>query len=205
MEERKTVKISLSTFFLILAIIVIVIMVYFIYKFYNEKRMATEQVTDLNNQVSNLESTIDKLKGEIDSMSNTINKDSSNSSINNTINSNDIINDTIVLKIGEYVIKEINVTPDPESYGIASVEIKENNEFKVDMPLGTSYTGTYNIEGNNLICKATKRNESEGGGSSSNNTNITFTFLIVNNTKIKFLSATESGFELTVGMTYILN
>ena len=37
MEEKKVVKISLSTLFLILAIIIIVIMTVFMYKFYNEK------------------------------------------------------------------------------------------------------------------------------------------------------------------------
>ena len=37
MEEKKALKISLSTFFLILAIIVICVMVYYIYKLNNEK------------------------------------------------------------------------------------------------------------------------------------------------------------------------
>ena len=38
MENKKATKISLSTFFLILAIIVIVIMSYYIYNLNNEKK-----------------------------------------------------------------------------------------------------------------------------------------------------------------------
>ena len=37
MEEKKVTKISLSTFFLILAIIAIIVMGIFMYKLYNEK------------------------------------------------------------------------------------------------------------------------------------------------------------------------
>lgn len=57
MEEKK--KISLSTFFLILAIIVILAMGYFIY---NEKINTTEKIADLNNQINNLESTVNSLQ-----------------------------------------------------------------------------------------------------------------------------------------------
>lgn len=56
MEEKKVVKISLSTFFLILAIIVIVIMTVFMYKFYNEKIESNEKTAELQTQVSNLNS-----------------------------------------------------------------------------------------------------------------------------------------------------
>ncbi len=62
MEEKKSIKISLATFFLIIAIILIVVMAYFTYKFYNDKKVATEKVSTLNNQISNLEKEINILK-----------------------------------------------------------------------------------------------------------------------------------------------
>lgn len=80
MEEKKSLKISLSTLLLLFAIIVIVVMGYFIYKFYNEKITATEEITNLNNQISSLESTVNRLQETINNVSTTIN----NSQNNNT-------------------------------------------------------------------------------------------------------------------------
>lgn len=65
MEEKKTTKISLSTFFLILAIIAICVMGYFIYKLNDDKVKATEQVSQLNNKVTLLENDKTELKAEI--------------------------------------------------------------------------------------------------------------------------------------------
>lgn len=78
MEEKKSLKISLSTLLFFLAIIVIVVMGYFIYKFYNEKTTATEEITNLNNQISSLESTVNRLQETINNVSNTINNSQSN-------------------------------------------------------------------------------------------------------------------------------
>lgn len=55
MEGKNEIKISLSTFFLILAIIVIAVMGYFIYKFYTEKEIATNKAEELQGQISSLE------------------------------------------------------------------------------------------------------------------------------------------------------
>lgn len=57
MENKKATKISLSTFFLILAIIVIVIMSYYIYNLNNEKKSEISKVSELNSQISSLENT----------------------------------------------------------------------------------------------------------------------------------------------------
>lgn len=57
MEEKKAIKISFSTFFLIITIIAIGIMGFFIYKLNDDKAKATEQVNELSNRVSLLEST----------------------------------------------------------------------------------------------------------------------------------------------------
>ena len=42
MNEKTTKKISLSKFFLILALIVIIVMVFFMYKIYNDKNLVVE-------------------------------------------------------------------------------------------------------------------------------------------------------------------
>ncbi len=55
MEEKQVTKISLSTFILIIAIIVIVVMGYCIYKLYNDKEIANNQIENLNNEISKLE------------------------------------------------------------------------------------------------------------------------------------------------------
>lgn len=73
MEENKGIKISVSTFFLLIAIIVIIIMGFFMYKIYNDKEKATSKIEELNTQTDNLQSTIENLQGKLDSISSTIN------------------------------------------------------------------------------------------------------------------------------------
>lgn len=48
MEEKKSLKISLSTLLLLLAIIVIVVMGCFIYKLYKDKQSADSKISELN-------------------------------------------------------------------------------------------------------------------------------------------------------------
>ena len=61
MEEKKVTKISLSTFFLILAIIAICVMGYFIYKLNDDKTKATEKVSELNNQVAKFQKKVNQI------------------------------------------------------------------------------------------------------------------------------------------------
>lgn len=108
MEEKKSIKISLSTFFLILAIIVIIIMGYFIYKFYNDKENANNQVVTLNNQVNKLEGTVNSLQETVDNISNlnTITS-STNSPINNTtINETNTTSTKLSQKEAEKILEE---------------------------------------------------------------------------------------------------
>lgn len=60
MEEKKSIKISLSTFFLILAIIIIIIMGCFIYFIYSEKNSDEQKINDLENQLSNITEQLNK-------------------------------------------------------------------------------------------------------------------------------------------------
>ena len=102
MEEKNSVKISLSTFFLILSLIVIIVMGIFMYKFYNEKTEATKKSADLQTQVNSLNGTVNDLQGKINSISDTINSDKSdkdttttNDSTQNTTTNTDDITYTI--------------------------------------------------------------------------------------------------------------
>lgn len=87
MEEKKVIKISLSTFFLILAIIVIIMGV-FIYKLYNEKSIDTKKTTELQAKVDNLNGTLSELQEKNNNISNTLNSNTINTdNATNTINS----------------------------------------------------------------------------------------------------------------------
>lgn len=73
MKEKNVTKISLSTFFLIFAILVILVMGIFMFKLYNEKTEETKKSTELQSQVNSLTSTVTELKGKINSISENIN------------------------------------------------------------------------------------------------------------------------------------
>lgn len=90
MEEKKVTKISLSTFFLILAIIAIVVMGIFIYKLNNDKTAEIQKSTELQAQVNSLNGTVSDLQGKINSISETIN--SNNSTQNKTLEEANVTN-----------------------------------------------------------------------------------------------------------------
>lgn len=118
MEEKKTIKISLSTFFLTLAIIALVILGYFTYRLFNYKNNADIQISDLTNQISNY-------KSSIDSSSNTVN------TTNNTENDNTINN------IDDEQKKYYNNLSDS-----LSKNLKEGNTIYVSIP---TYKGHLSI------------------------------------------------------------
>ncbi len=96
MEEKNVTKISLTTFFLILAIIVIIVMGIFIYKLYNDKTVEIQKSTELQAQVNSLNATISDLQEKIDKVSETINSKatSEKTTFNNTISNNTNSNNT---------------------------------------------------------------------------------------------------------------
>ena len=77
MEEKKVTKISLSTIFLILAIIAIIVMGIFIYKLNNDKTAEIQKSTELQSQVNSLNDTVSDLQEKITSISETINSNNS--------------------------------------------------------------------------------------------------------------------------------
>ena len=55
MEEKNSIKINLSTIFLIISLIIISIMGFFIYKQYMDKQTADSKLADLNNEIARLQ------------------------------------------------------------------------------------------------------------------------------------------------------
>ena len=76
MEEKNTIKISLSTYFLIIAIIAIIVMGVFIYKLNNDKNTEIQKSTELQAQVNSLNWTVSDLQNKISNISSTINSNS---------------------------------------------------------------------------------------------------------------------------------
>lgn len=96
MEEKKVTKISLSTFFIILAIIAIIVMGIFIYKLNNDKTIEIQKSTELQAKVNSLNGTVSELQEKINKVSETVNEEtpaqanSSNASTTNNSNKNDV-------------------------------------------------------------------------------------------------------------------
>ena len=105
MEEKNVTNISLSTFFLILAIIAIIVMGIFIYKLNNDKTTEIQKSTELRSKVNSLNGTVSDLQGKINNISETINSNNSSES-SNTINNNNSTENTTV-KFSEKEIKDV--------------------------------------------------------------------------------------------------
>lgn len=90
MSDKKNIKISLSSFFLIIAIIIILIMGYAIYRLYAKKSVAETQVDNLNSKIESLESQVDGLQTTINSVSAAISNgtNSNTSNVNQSSNTN---------------------------------------------------------------------------------------------------------------------
>ncbi len=86
MEEKKTVKISLSTVLLIISVIIIVVMAYFLFKLNNEKTTETGNVSDADTKISNLENTLNSLDEKTNNNSNNVNNSDNSTSNNNNVN-----------------------------------------------------------------------------------------------------------------------
>lgn len=108
MEEKKVIKISLSTFFLILAIIVILVMGILLFKIYNEKTEEIKKSSELQTQVNSLNETVSNLQGKINTISNTIN--TSENTINNDPQKNTVSSNVsyIVLELEDIEAEEKN-------------------------------------------------------------------------------------------------
>ena len=170
MREKNEIKISFSTFFLILAIIVIIVMAYFIYKFYNEKTLEAKKVSDLNSQINSLESTVNNLQGKINSISNTINDDASIKTSNNLTetNANNEKTEQIIkfLTSGKIISPEASVgVGNPEMYYFTTNGIFAymNAPYFTKEGQTISSIGTWEIKDNNIIFTIQQEKKVKGG------------------------------------------
>lgn len=159
MEEKKTIKISLSTFFLILAIIVICVMGFFLYNLNSKNVAMVSYQTELNSKIADLE---DEIKSKAEKTEINANKNVGNSNLNETSNSNDAesnssnIENNITFSSlrGKYIGNaevEPGTTPDGETE--VRLYLYENGSYRYEnMPgLGSCDVGYYTFSGDNLI------------------------------------------------------
>ena len=155
--EKKEIKISLSSFFLIFALITIIVMGIFIYRLYNEKTEQTQKSSELENQVNNLNDSLNILQGKINTISTTINSNTSteNSATNSSTNDN-ITNDTLsseqIKNIEGEFHPQINVANDASYF---SFDI----DGTVKLEGNTTMSGTYSIENNVIKIRYNKLEE----------------------------------------------
>lgn len=159
-EEKKVTKISLSTFFLILAIIAICVMGYFLYVSNLETADMISNEKELNAKIAKLENEIISKQDQIKTEQNNVNSSNSNSnevsSTNNTSSNSSVVesNMTFSSLSGIYVGNakvEQGRTPSGETE--VKLYLYENGSFEYnDSPgLSSGKVGYYTFTENNII------------------------------------------------------
>lgn len=103
MDKKEPIKVSMSTFFLIIAIIVIAVMGYFMYKLNNDKMIETNKASELQEQVNILNGTVNDLQGKINNINDTINSNNSSDNTNNSINNVAFTDGEVKKAISDYL------------------------------------------------------------------------------------------------------
>ena len=195
MEEKKFKKgIIILSFILILALAGIAVLGYSTYQMYNNKTQLENQVEELSKELEASQNTINELSNQENT--------SSNTSTTSNLSSKSSASRNVSLKNGTYVVQD--VIPDPENYGIESITLSGDDEFSVSLPLGTSYIGEYEIEGNKLICTSQKETNEEGGGFTQNLVDYTFEFEIIDDENLVLNKSSDDFITYTIGATYTL-
>ncbi len=154
MEEKNAIKISLSTFFLILAIIAIIVMGVLIYKLNNDKNTEIKKLDNLQAQINGLNETVSDLHEKINSTSETISSLNDSKDITNNSNSdqnkssedsikNQNIETSIKFVEGKYCENDVIEYSD-------SGAIYYFSNGNVTRDTLAIYKGTYIVEGNKL-------------------------------------------------------
>lgn len=195
MEEKKSKKgIIILSFILIIALAGVAVLGYSTYQMYNNKTQLENQVEELSKELEASQNTINELSNQENT--------SSNISTTSNLSSKSSASRNVSLKNGTYVVQD--VIPDPENYGIESITLSGDDEFSVSLPLGTSYIGEYEIEGNKLICTSQKETNEEGGGFTQNLVDYTFEFEIIDNENLVLNKSSDDFITYTIGATYTL-
>ena len=189
MDKKEPLKISLSTFFLIIAIIVIIVMGFFMFKINNEKMEETKKASDLQTQVSTLNNEVTTLQDKINTISetvktnNTIDNNSANSSKASKSVSND---DTISYEINKLSEGRVNVKATKNGKSTSK-------DFEMDAMIDK--TGTIKIENIGEVALV-----SESGGEYCK----THIYQLVNN-EIKKIGDIDCGADMIKDTTYKVN
>ncbi len=117
MEEKKSIKISLSTVLLIIAILIIVIMCFYIYI---EKQNSTKKIENLESDANNMKSTINSLQEKLNNINNIISQNVSNTNKNNSTNTNNSNNSSEPIQV-DYTL---NIED------LKSIDSNNNDELK---------------------------------------------------------------------------
>ena len=201
MEEKKS-KLSIAVVLLVLAIIVIIVLAAGMYKMYGDKRASNDKNAELNSKVNDLSTEIGELKDQISALNQEKSEEEKDS---DKIDSNSN-NDSVTL--GKYNLNETNTERDGNYYKDCGIQIKENNEFYINVGEGFGYSGKYKIENNKLICQAEIYS---GEHIESKSTDIVFSFEIVDKNTLKIIKIDINDKEQSdsifagcfeIGMTY---
>lgn len=160
MEEKKTTKISLSTFFLILAIIAICVMGYFLYASNAKTNDMISKEEELNAKIAKLENEIVNKQTQItqiNSSKNNANSEnvSSNEASNTATNNSAAKNILTFSSLSGIYVGDAKVEPGTTPDGATEVTLYlyENGSFnyKDDPGLDSGHVGYYTFNDNNLI------------------------------------------------------
>ena len=151
MQEKKAIKLSLSSVFLIITIIVIIIMGIAIYKLNNDKTIEEQKTNKLQSEtnelreaVNNLSKTVNNNSNNITTSTSTNNKDFSNNKIIGTWKADKVVdrhgNDKGLNSVWGSGIRESN-----------EMQFKENGILKYRIGItASSDNGAYSINGNTI-------------------------------------------------------
>ena len=143
--EKKEIKIGLSTFFLIFAIIVIIIMACFIYKLYSEKEQASIKANELDTRVETLENTIENMKNS-EEKKNSTTGNTNKSTISTDNNENKTLTQNEATKILKQKFADVeNIWLNPEEIFSAKEQDNEGRSEIIDYKNTILKYGTENL------------------------------------------------------------
>lgn len=160
MEEKKTTKISLSTFFLIIAIIAICVMGYFLYVSNAKTNDMISKEEELNTKIAKLEDEIVSKQTQITQINSTKNnansENTTSNGVNNTATNNPAVGNSLTFSsLSGIYVGDAKVEPGTTLDGETEVKLYlyENGSFVYnDSPgLGSGHVGYYTFNDNNLI------------------------------------------------------
>lgn len=160
MDEKKVIKISLSTVFLIIAIIVICVMGYFLYISNSKTADMISNEKELNAKIAKLENEITSKQEQIKAEQNSVNSSNLNSNevsnANNTTSNSSIVKSSVTFSsLSGVYAGDIKIEPGMSQDEETEVRLYlyENGSFKYDdhPGLASCKIGYYTFDENNII------------------------------------------------------